>query len=178
VADCGRFTGALYSQARGIIAAELGADRERYAVIFTGSGATAALHKLASAPLKMVPTTHPGAAARAGPGAELMLPMVFVGLEHHSNDVLWREQPCTVVVRAVQHYTSCCTTGSLHACRVGVWSTDYCLPCGGVAGACSSHDSPNVSYHEFSLGCGLVLVFPALAAWQACCCTPAAAQHS
>jgi selenocysteine lyase/cysteine desulfurase len=104
VADCGRFTGALYSQARAIIAAELGADRERYAVIFTGSGATAALHKLASALLKRAPTTRPNAAGGAGPGGESMLPVVFVGpLEHHSNDVLWREQPCTVVVRAAHH---------------------------------------------------------------------------
>jgi selenocysteine lyase/cysteine desulfurase len=84
----------LYEQARQVVAEELGADPADYAVIFTGSGSTGGLDKLARALL-------PGDGRRAGLSCwrKPLPPVVFVGpYEHHSNEVLWRERECLVVV--------------------------------------------------------------------------------
>jgi selenocysteine lyase/cysteine desulfurase len=94
-ADCGRFMNSLYEQAREIVANELNAPSDEYAVIFTGSGATAGLDKLTRALLDK----HKDTLAAAAEGKALP-PVVFVGPhEHHSNEVLWRERHCTVKVR-------------------------------------------------------------------------------
>jgi selenocysteine lyase/cysteine desulfurase len=84
------FTGAqttrFREEARATIRRAVGAD-DRHAVIFTGSGATAAIHKLAAA------IGLRGPAATAPRDA-----VVFVGpYEHHSNELVWRESAATPV---------------------------------------------------------------------------------
>jgi selenocysteine lyase/cysteine desulfurase len=78
----GRAMNALREQARGLIAGEVGAGTE-HAVIFCGSGVTAAIHKLSA----MLPLTEQS--------------VILVGpYEHHSNELVWRESPARVVVVA------------------------------------------------------------------------------
>jgi selenocysteine lyase/cysteine desulfurase len=73
-------------EARSTIRRAVGAD-QRHAVIFTGSGATGAIHKLAS----VIGLRGPGANAPRDA-------VVFVGpYEHHSNELVWRESPATLV---------------------------------------------------------------------------------
>jgi selenocysteine lyase/cysteine desulfurase len=86
----------LYEQARHTIARELQADLSQYAVIFTGSGCTGALDKLARALLGSADSEQ----GRWLPWRQsALLPVVFIGPhEHHSNEVLWRERRCVVVV--------------------------------------------------------------------------------
>jgi selenocysteine lyase/cysteine desulfurase len=84
--------------ARRIIAEALGADPERYAVVFAGSGSTGAVHKLVDVLGLRIPADlddryrlheHIPAAER---------PVVFVGpYEHHSNELPWRESIAEVV---------------------------------------------------------------------------------
>ncbi|MDX6750371.1 aminotransferase class V-fold PLP-dependent enzyme [Geminicoccaceae bacterium 1502E] len=80
----GRRTTRLREMARDAVRRAVGAD-ERHAVIFTGTGATAAADKLVRA-----------LGCRAA-GGELR-GVVFVGpYEHHSNDLPWREAPLDLV---------------------------------------------------------------------------------
>ncbi|KKB13305.1 hypothetical protein VE25_02275 [Devosia geojensis] len=75
----------LREGARAAIRRAVGAD-ERHAVIFCGSGATAAVNKLAS----VLGLCHRG--------SEALDTVVFVGpYEHHSNDLVWRESGARVV---------------------------------------------------------------------------------
>jgi len=72
--------------ARAAIRDAVGADA-RHAVIFAGSGATGAIHKLASIL---------GLQGRVATPAKA--PVVFVGpYEHHSNELVWRESRARVV---------------------------------------------------------------------------------
>jgi selenocysteine lyase/cysteine desulfurase len=73
-------------EARDTIRRAVGADA-RHAVIFTGSGATGAIHKLAAVlGLRGTPVGAPSDA------------VVFVGpYEHHSNELVWRESVARVV---------------------------------------------------------------------------------
>ena len=121
-ADCGRYMNSLYEQARKAVADFVGAEPEEYAVIFTGSGSTGAIDKLARALLgqqhlqqqqqkKAAGNTSRrrlqgllACGARQQQLEEEELPVVFVGPhEHHSNEVLWREQRCIVRVRGGGH---------------------------------------------------------------------------
>ncbi|WP_295532434.1 aminotransferase class V-fold PLP-dependent enzyme [uncultured Thioclava sp.] len=80
----GRETTALREEARQIIAKALGAGPQ-HAVIFTGTGATAAIDRL-------VRGMGIEALVRAG-----QAPVVFVGpYEHHSNDLPWRESGAVI----------------------------------------------------------------------------------
>ncbi len=84
------FTGAqttrFREEARATIRQAVGAD-QRHAVIFTGSGATAAINKLAS----VIGLRGPAATAPRDA-------VVFVGpYEHHSNELVWRESPAKLV---------------------------------------------------------------------------------
>jgi selenocysteine lyase/cysteine desulfurase len=81
----GRHTTRLREAARTAIRRAVHAD-QRHAVIFAGSGATAAADKLVRALLG-----HPAA-------SELPRPVVFIGpYEHHSNDLPWRESGFDIV---------------------------------------------------------------------------------
>ncbi|MCB9526407.1 MAG: aminotransferase class V-fold PLP-dependent enzyme [Myxococcales bacterium] len=84
-------------EARAIIAKAVGAGAED-AVIFCGSGATAAINKLVDVLGLRIPRPLEDrhGLARHIPAAER--PVVFVGpYEHHSNELPWRESICEVV---------------------------------------------------------------------------------
>ncbi|MEP4199433.1 MAG: aminotransferase class V-fold PLP-dependent enzyme [Aliishimia sp.] len=82
---CGAHISALRAEARGVIARACGAD-EKYAVIFSGSGATSGLNRI----------VHLfGIRQAAEQGRH---PLVLVGpYEHHSNILPWRESGAEVV---------------------------------------------------------------------------------
>ncbi len=84
--------------ARRIIASALGADRDRYAVIFAGSGSTGAIHKLVDVLGLRLPAEldeRYGLRERIPPAER---PVVFIGpYEHHSNELPWRESIADVV---------------------------------------------------------------------------------
>jgi selenocysteine lyase/cysteine desulfurase len=81
----GMQTTRLREAARSAVARAVGADRRRHAVIFAGSGATAAIARLARA----LEQSWSGLPSR---------PVVFIGpYEHHSNDLIWREAAVDVV---------------------------------------------------------------------------------
>jgi selenocysteine lyase/cysteine desulfurase/glutaredoxin len=94
----GRLTTRMREQARAIIRDSVGGD-ERTAVLFTGSGSTAAIDKLIGILNLRIPAdlneryqlnSHIPAADR---------PVVFIGpYEHHSNELAWRESIADVVV--------------------------------------------------------------------------------
>lgn len=94
---CGRQTGRLREGARDFIRTALNAGPD-HAVIFTGSGATAAFNKLVAG-LGLAAPSDPTQRQRlidTMPPAER--PVVFVGpYEHHSNELPWRESIAEVV---------------------------------------------------------------------------------
>jgi selenocysteine lyase/cysteine desulfurase len=85
-------------EARAIIAAACGAEHDRHAVIFAGSGSTGAIHKLVDVLGLRLPAELDerfGLSDRI-PAAER--PVVFIGpYEHHSNELPWRESIADVV---------------------------------------------------------------------------------
>lgn len=85
-------------EARRIIADALGADPERYAVVFAGSGSTGAIHKLVDVLGLRLPAELDD---RYGLRDRIPVeerPVVFVGpYEHHSNELPWRESIADVV---------------------------------------------------------------------------------
>jgi selenocysteine lyase/cysteine desulfurase len=84
--------------ARDIIRAAVGADRDEHAVIFCGSGSTAAVDKLIGILNLRIPADldrRYGLAGHIPPGER---PVVFIGpYEHHSNELPWRESIADVV---------------------------------------------------------------------------------
>ncbi|WP_299769308.1 aminotransferase class V-fold PLP-dependent enzyme [uncultured Pseudoteredinibacter sp.] len=87
----GRHTTELREQARQTIRKALNAG-EQHRLIFSGSGATAAIDKL----ITMLELKRCGATKDELPEAER--PVVFVGpYEHHSNELPWRESKAEVV---------------------------------------------------------------------------------
>jgi selenocysteine lyase/cysteine desulfurase len=94
----GRYTGLLREQARAVIHASVGATTDDI-VIFCGSGATAAVHKLIGILELRIPA---GLDERYRLGDRIPRadrPVVFVGpYEHHSNELPWRESLADVVV--------------------------------------------------------------------------------
>ena len=84
--------------ARDIIRAAMGAPREDYAVIFCGSGSTAAVDRLVHILGLRLPADldRRYRLREAIPPGEL--PVVFIGpFEHHSNELPWRESIADVV---------------------------------------------------------------------------------
>ncbi|BBH69824.1 aminotransferase [Actinoplanes sp. OR16] len=93
----GAQTGALREEARSIIHQSVGAGPD-HVVIFCGSGATAAVAKLAGILGLRIPERLDDSYALSSliPAAER--PVVFVGpYEHHSNELPWRESVADVV---------------------------------------------------------------------------------
>lgn len=83
---CGAQMTQMREQARAEIAQSLQAD-ENYSVVFTGSGATAAVNRL----VKLLGVEE---AVRAG-----VKPVIFIGpYEHHSNILPWRETGAQIVI--------------------------------------------------------------------------------
>jgi selenocysteine lyase/cysteine desulfurase len=99
----GAQTGALREEARAIIHRSVGGGPE-HVVIFCGSGATAAVNKLAGIFGLRIPE---GLDDRYGLSAHIPpadRPVVFVGpYEHHSNELPWRESVADVVEIASDH---------------------------------------------------------------------------
>jgi selenocysteine lyase/cysteine desulfurase len=91
-------TSRFREDARDIIREAVGAPRTEYAVIFCGSGSTAAVDKLIGILNLRIPADldqRYGLRARI-PAAER--PVVFIGpFEHHSNELPWRESIADVV---------------------------------------------------------------------------------
>ena len=97
----GRQTTRFREEARAIISGAVGASRERHAVLFCGSGSTAAIDKMVHVlGLRIPAALDDRYALRARiPAAER--PVVFIGpFEHHSNELPWRESIADVVVIA------------------------------------------------------------------------------
>ena len=91
-------TSRFREDARDIIRAAMGAPRDEYAVIFCGSGSTAAVDKLVGILNLRIPADldrRYGLHAHIPPGER---PVVFIGpFEHHSNELPWRESIADVV---------------------------------------------------------------------------------
>jgi selenocysteine lyase/cysteine desulfurase len=91
-------TSRFREDARDIIRAAMGAPREEYAVIFCGSGSTAAVDKLVGILNLRIPADldrRYGLRAHIPP---VERPVVFIGpFEHHSNELPWRESIADVV---------------------------------------------------------------------------------
>jgi len=86
----GIHTTRLREWARTAIRTAVGANSGEHAVIFVGSGATAAIDRL----ITILGLRHPAAG-----GSTRETPLVIVGpYEHHSNEVQWRETRAEVVV--------------------------------------------------------------------------------
>lgn len=90
----GRQTSLFREEARSIIREAVGAGDE-HAVIFCGSGSTAAINRVISVLGLQAPSELAG---QRVPLLESERPVVFVGpYEHHSNEIPWRESLATVV---------------------------------------------------------------------------------
>ena len=84
--------------ARAIIKQAVGAD-ERDALVFTGSGATAAIHKLIECLNLRIPRDLDARWSLSEHIPREERPVVFIGpFEHHSNELPWRESIADVVV--------------------------------------------------------------------------------
>ncbi|MGM0633975.1 MAG: aminotransferase class V-fold PLP-dependent enzyme, partial [Pseudomonadota bacterium] len=93
----GRQSNVLREQARQSIRDAIDATDED-AVIFCGSGATAAINRLIDILGLRLPTDPERAAVLLERIPESQRPVVFVGpYEHHSNELPWRESLCTVI---------------------------------------------------------------------------------
>lgn len=93
----GRQSTVLREQARQMVRQGVRAD-DNYQVIFTGSGATAAINKLLAMLNLALPAQLDNEYGFQQQIAEQDLPVVFIGpYEHHSNELPWRESIATVV---------------------------------------------------------------------------------
>lgn len=87
----------LREEAREIIRASVGAD-ESYAVLFAGSGSTAAIAKMVAVLGLRVPSVLEDRYAVSARIPPEQRPVVFIGpYEHHSNELPWRESIADVV---------------------------------------------------------------------------------
>ncbi len=86
-------------EARRLVLAGVGGDPERHAVIFCGSGSTAAINRLVDVLNLRLPADLDDRwdlRSRIPPGQR---PVVFIGpYEHHSNELPWRESIADVVM--------------------------------------------------------------------------------
>jgi selenocysteine lyase/cysteine desulfurase len=94
----GRQTSRFREEARHIIATAVGADPDRHAVIFAGSGSTGAIHKLVDVLGLRLPSELDERYSLLGQIPADERPVVFIGpYEHHSNELPWRESITDVV---------------------------------------------------------------------------------
>jgi selenocysteine lyase/cysteine desulfurase len=95
----GRQTTRFREEARSIIAAAVGAPRDEYAVLFCGSGSTAAIDKMVHVLGLRIPAALDDAYDLRSRIPREERPVVFIGpFEHHSNELPWRESIADVVV--------------------------------------------------------------------------------
>ena len=94
----GRQTTRLREDARQMIRESVGGGVDDM-VIFCGSGATGAIHKLVGVLGLMIPPDLDAAHGLSAGIAPEERPVVFIGpFEHHSNELIWRESIADVVV--------------------------------------------------------------------------------
>ena len=94
---CGRQTTAYREQARELIRKELNAD-ENWAIIFCGSGATAAINKFIDILGLRLPLTKFQRQLLAENSTDKERAVVFISpYEHHSNELPWRESNVDLV---------------------------------------------------------------------------------
>ncbi len=94
----GRQTTRFREDARDIIRAAVGATRDEHAVIFCGSGSTAAVDKLIGILNLRIPADLDRRYGLSGHIPSGERPVVFIGpYEHHSNELPWRESIADVV---------------------------------------------------------------------------------
>ena len=94
----GRQTSRFREEARHIIAAAVGVDPARHAVIFAGSGSTGAIHKLVDVLGLRLPSELDERYALRDRIPPHERPVVFIGpYEHHSNELPWRESIADLV---------------------------------------------------------------------------------
>ncbi len=85
-------------EARAIVGEALGADAQRYAVVFAGSGSTGAIHKLVDVLGLRIPADLDDRYRLRDHIPPHERPVVLVGpYEHHSNELPWRESIADVV---------------------------------------------------------------------------------
>lgn len=93
----GRQTTRFREEARQIVKSALGGG-DAHCVLFCGSGATAAIHKLIDAMNLRLPADLAARYDLLGRIPAEERPVVFIGpYEHHSNELPWRESICEVV---------------------------------------------------------------------------------
>ncbi len=98
VSATGAQTTAFREEARAIIRSAVGGTSDDV-VIFTGSGATGAIHKLVQCMNLSLPSDLDARYGLSAHIPENQRPVVFVGpYEHHSNEIPWRESVADVVV--------------------------------------------------------------------------------
>jgi len=91
-------TGRFREEARAIIREAVGANEVDHAVIFTGSGSTAAINKLVDVMNIRLPADLDDRYALRSRIPEAERPVVFIGpYEHHSNELPWRESVVDLV---------------------------------------------------------------------------------
>jgi selenocysteine lyase/cysteine desulfurase len=94
----GRQTTRFREDAREVIRRAAGATREEHAVIFCGSGSTAAVDKLVGILNLRIPADLDRRHGLRAHIPEAERPVVFIGpYEHHSNELPWRESIAEVV---------------------------------------------------------------------------------
>jgi selenocysteine lyase/cysteine desulfurase len=90
-------------EARQIIRTALGADQE-HAIIFCGSGSTAAINRMVDVLNLRIPADLDDRYHLSGMIPPAQRPVVFIGpYEHHSNELPWRESIADVVVIHEDH---------------------------------------------------------------------------
>lgn len=95
----GAITSNLREEARLIVSKSLNAPRDKYALLFVGTGCTGAIEKM----MKLLGIWLPEFVATKQDLSSLIpeeeRPVVFIGpFEHHSNELPWKESIATVVV--------------------------------------------------------------------------------
>ncbi len=86
-------------EARRLVLEGVGGDPERHAVIFTGSGSTAAINRMVDVLQLRIPADLDDAWDLRSRIPADQRPVVFIGpFEHHSNELPWRESIADVVM--------------------------------------------------------------------------------
>ena len=125
----GRTTSRLREEARSTILAACGGNPADHAVIFTGSGSTSAIATM----IAILQLQSPARKRQGKPALKRKRrPVVFISsMEHHSNEVSWREtkadvvrvpmnesgQPCLVALAKVR---TCASDGHAERCSLSV----------------------------------------------------------
>ena len=94
----GRQTSRFREEARRLVLEGVGGDAERHAVVFCGSGSTAAINRLVDVLGLRIPAALDDQYGFRAQIPDDQRPVVFIGpYEHHSNELPWRESIADVV---------------------------------------------------------------------------------